>query len=334
MLYHKYVLGFFLVVLSNNVFADTITPTEFRKLWETDNKRNMLLRYQKHGWEPRALLQIDYGPAVDFQTASGQQSGEIDRGSFVFVRKNFHLHYDQFQIKGENYDIAYGEKEMAFTTGALFEKFRFDLAAKINLEPGTTTVNGEEVFATTNNTTDEGISEYLFNVSLLDINLSTLFNKEKQFDSFALKLPTWDIGDHRLELLLTSFKKSLSVDVEARQEAVLSYAHALLGGEMESEIGVIHLQQAAKNKLSRVGLGYSKEFANRSRFYSKLFFTDDFDDGKKYNGYKVSYALFDGMDYYRFTLQKNALSDVETMIIRDEQIVSFAMIFSLDRKRK
>ena len=316
-----------------------LTPSDFLQLWETDNKRNLLLRYQGKDWQPGLFLYGDFGPKVNVVTDKGNAKGEIDRANLNLNSKHFSFYYDYLFVHDVNAEISYGELVFALTTADWIPYARIDIAAKKNSVPVTTLdANGNEVFksGTLDSQSNKDISnefdQKLLHIKLFDVDLSTLLDKQSKLDSLALQTPYLSLGKSNLALLFLNYKENDVTHTPARRETVLKYYYDVAPGKLSAEVGYMQFSDSGDKRISRSGIGYSKIDNNKGSWFANLYRTNDLAEARNYNGYRLGLKIpvKEKNMFYVLKTQKNALSETDSMVIRDINIVTFAMLFPLD----
>lgn len=326
-----------LCVLSAPVIADVLTPADFLKLWESDNKRNLLLRYQDNERDPGLYLQGDLGPKVDVATDLGVNKGEIDRATLNLNAKYFNFYYDYMFLYKLNAETEYGELVFGLSTADLFDFMQIDIAAKKNSLPSTTLDgSGNEVFKhnTSSSQQNENLgSEFdqkILHIDIYGVDISALIDKDSKYDSLALQLPPIKLGKHAFTLGVLNYKENLIAGTQAKQELMFNYELEKKTSVLDAELGYIRFKQSGDSQISRFGLGYER-VKPQGNWYSKLYITDDLADSKTYLGYRLGMKIGNPQQggYYIVNISRNALSEIDSMVIRDINIISFAMVAPL-----
>jgi len=329
-----------LTTFTRSLYAAPLTPSDFLQLWEMDNKRNLLLRYQDKSWQKGVFLFADFGPKVDVVTDSGIAKGEIDRANLNFNSKYFSFYYDYMFVNEVNAEISYGEQVFAITTADWIPYARIDLAGKKNAVPITTVDNnGNEVFqsGTLNSQANEDLSnefdQKLVHLQLFGVDISTLVNKQSKLDSLAIQTPFIELGEHKLKLLFLNYKENTIANTPARRETVLKYQIDLSPATLSAEAGYMHFVDSGDSQISRIGIGYDKLQHKKGGWFANVYHTNDLSNNEKqYNGYRLGVKIYvpERDMYYVLKTQKNALSETDSMVIRDINIITFAMLFPIN----
>ena len=99
---------------------------------------------------------------------------------------------------------------------------------------------------------------------------------------------------------------------------------------MDAELGYMRFKESGDSQLSRFGLGY-KRIRRKGNWHSKLYITDDLADGNTYLGYRLGLTIDTHNGAFTvLNVSRNALSETDSMVIRNVNIISFAILAPLN----
>jgi hypothetical protein len=317
------------------VAATPIGPNEFEQIWLLNNQRNLIARYHQRAEQfrqderPLFRLDIDAAPNQTILTSVGPMDAILDRIGLHYQSPKYLILVDWLSLipqpqttEGYTYGDAVLGRSWLFDN-----KTRLTLGIRMQTSPNTTQSGGQTVFKVTDNASHDTLGGFA-HVTYGNWDFGTYYSRRDANQANTLKYSFADTDTHDLYGTLTNLRGIPERNISSRNELAMNLRELFSQHEVRGNVTITFAGGDTGTRLSNAFITYLSPDIRGFRFSAGVYHTYLIDSNESLAGAKL------GMEY-RFVmegdmtvgayLRKNAIGDIDAMVLKDEPVYSFTM---------
>lgn len=339
---NRIVLASLLFLLPATGFSTTtIDPIDFEQFWLQNNQRNLYKRYQYYNEQAQQdhenlyLLGLDAAPDKRIKTSEGVKDALLSRLFILYQSQEYLLLIDWFSAIPQpqtTEGFTYGDLVLGKTWRYPERNSYLTLGLRQKSTPRSIMVNSETVFNAVSDATKEEYSVY-FHVNYHGYDLGTYYSETSKLESAAFHIPISKSDERSLTSTVYYYRAIPDLGISKHFE--LSLDHSFNNAAYGLRSGMIIGLFPDLNKADIINLftNYVSPFFSAFRFTGGLFYYFDMDNGESLPGAKLGIAWHPESPENTsigLSIQQNAIGDFNSLVIRNEPILSFTLSAGFD----